>query len=117
MLGAAGVQIPYNNLDNLHSSRYEDETLETVDPRDVLGSFLLADTDLTILGLGVSFSRAIGFLRGNSAGVVILVKGHTFPTIVKVQPVGCDPLALVDYFTPVEYNIGLLKLGLMKKMV
>ncbi|GJT51204.1 hypothetical protein Tco_0977361 [Tanacetum coccineum] len=43
------------------------------------------------------------------AVVVILVKGHVFPTIVKVRPVGFDPLALVDDFTPVEDNIGLLE--------
>ncbi|GJW99679.1 hypothetical protein Tco_0183593 [Tanacetum coccineum] len=76
-----------------------------MDPQDLLGSFLLA-------GLGVSLSRAVGFLRGTSAVVVILVKGHAFPTIVKVRPVdplGCDPLALVDSFTPIEDNIGLLK--------
>ncbi|GJT34280.1 hypothetical protein Tco_0924699 [Tanacetum coccineum] len=30
MLGAAGVQIPKNNLDDMHSSREEDGTLETV---------------------------------------------------------------------------------------
>nr|GEV14404.1 integrase, catalytic region, zinc finger, CCHC-type, peptidase aspartic, catalytic [Tanacetum cinerariifolium] len=65
----AEVQIPKNNLDNLHSSREEDGTLETVDPQDLLGSFLLADT------------------RGTSAVVVILVKGHAFPTIMKVLPV------------------------------
>nr|GEW56212.1 hypothetical protein [Tanacetum cinerariifolium] len=47
------------------------------------------------------------FLRGTSAVVVILVKRHAFPTIVKVRSVGCDPLALVDGFTPVEDNIGL----------
>ncbi|GKA75014.1 hypothetical protein Tco_0781392 [Tanacetum coccineum] len=57
----------------------------------------------------VSVSRAVGFLRGTSAVVVILVKGHAFPTIVKVRPVGYDPLALVDGFTPVEDNIGLLE--------
>ncbi|GJU22873.1 hypothetical protein Tco_1156215 [Tanacetum coccineum] len=50
MLGAAGVQIPENNLDNLHSSREEDGTLETIDPQDLLGSLLLADIDLIILG-------------------------------------------------------------------
>ncbi|GKD79159.1 hypothetical protein Tco_1341780, partial [Tanacetum coccineum] len=33
MLGAAGVQIPQNNLDNLHTLREEDGTLETLDPR------------------------------------------------------------------------------------
>ncbi|GJT84876.1 hypothetical protein Tco_1066593 [Tanacetum coccineum] len=32
MLGAAGVQIPKNNLDDLHSSREEDGTSETMDP-------------------------------------------------------------------------------------
>ncbi|GJV89133.1 hypothetical protein Tco_1533071, partial [Tanacetum coccineum] len=59
--------------------------------------------------LGVSVSRAVGFLKGTSAVVIILVKGHAFPTIVKVRPVGCDPLALVDSFTHVEDNIGLLE--------
>ncbi|GJT44808.1 hypothetical protein Tco_0953523 [Tanacetum coccineum] len=58
------------------------------------------------LGLGVSLSRAVGFLRGILAVVVILVKGHAFSTIVKVRPVGCDPLALLDGFTPVDDNIG-----------
>ncbi|GJS51723.1 hypothetical protein Tco_0625085 [Tanacetum coccineum] len=86
MLGAAGVQIPENNLDDLHSSREEDETSETMDPQDLLGSLLLADIDLIILGLGCTkFARAFGFLGG------------------------CDPLALVDGFTPVEGNIGLLE--------
>ncbi|GKD55712.1 hypothetical protein Tco_1289099 [Tanacetum coccineum] len=109
MLGAAGVQMRENNLDNLHSSREEDGTSKTVDPQDLLGSLLLADIDLTILGLGVSVSRAVGFLEGTSAVVVILVKGHAFPTIVKVRPVGYDPLALVYGFTPIEGNIGLLE--------
>ncbi|GJU47437.1 hypothetical protein Tco_1204703 [Tanacetum coccineum] len=71
MLGAAVVQIPENNLDDLHSSREEDGTSETMDPQ-------------YLLGLGVSLSRAVGFLRGTSAVVVILVKGQAFPTIVKV---------------------------------
>ncbi|GJY50953.1 hypothetical protein Tco_0441800 [Tanacetum coccineum] len=34
MLGAAEVQIPEDNLDDLHSSREEDGTLETMDPQD-----------------------------------------------------------------------------------
>ncbi|GJY83914.1 hypothetical protein Tco_0497290 [Tanacetum coccineum] len=96
-------------MDDLHSSREEDGTSKTIDPQDLLGSLLLADIDLIILGLGVSVSRVVGFLRGTSAVVVILVKGHAFPTIVKVRPVGCDPLVLVDDFTPVEDNIGLLE--------
>ncbi|GKD16394.1 hypothetical protein Tco_1205552 [Tanacetum coccineum] len=95
MLRAVEVQIPENNLDDLHSSREEDGTSKTMDPQD-------------LLGLGVSLSRAVGFLRGTSAVMVILVKGYAFPTVVKVRPIGCDPLALVDSFTPVEDNIGLL---------
>ncbi|GJT52384.1 hypothetical protein Tco_0978541 [Tanacetum coccineum] len=114
-------------MDDLHSSREEDGTLETMDPQD-------------LLGLGVSVSRAIGFRRGILAVVVILVKGHAFPIIVKVRPAGLqvklttitlitinvefalslefytfsdplgyDLLALVDGFTPVEDNIGLLE--------
>ncbi|GJX97475.1 hypothetical protein Tco_0353273 [Tanacetum coccineum] len=51
MLGAAGVQIPENNLDDHHSSREEDGTSETIDPQDLPGSLLLADIDLIILGL------------------------------------------------------------------
>ncbi|GKB44617.1 hypothetical protein Tco_0889559 [Tanacetum coccineum] len=32
MLGASGVQIPKNNLDNLKSTREEDGAVETLDP-------------------------------------------------------------------------------------
>ncbi|GKF06778.1 hypothetical protein Tco_0037446, partial [Tanacetum coccineum] len=109
ILGAARVQILENNLDDLHSSREEDGTSETMNPQDLPGSLLFAYIDLRILGLGVSVYGAVGFLGGTSADVVILVKGHTFPTIVKVRPVGCDLLALVDGFTLVEDNIGLLE--------
>ncbi|GKD90731.1 hypothetical protein Tco_1366238, partial [Tanacetum coccineum] len=49
MLGAAGVQISENNLDDMHLSREEDGTPETMDPQDLLGSLLLADIDLIIL--------------------------------------------------------------------
>ncbi|GKD36315.1 hypothetical protein Tco_1251824 [Tanacetum coccineum] len=73
MLGAVGVQITENNLDDLRSLREEDETSKTMDPQDLLSSCL-----------GVLVSKAVGFLRGTSAVVVILVKGHGFPTIVKV---------------------------------
>nr|GFA93249.1 hypothetical protein [Tanacetum cinerariifolium] len=59
--------------------------------------------------LGVLLSRRMGFLRCTLAVMVILVKGHAFPTIVKVLPVGCDPLALVGKVTPVEDIIGLLE--------
>ncbi|GKF11582.1 hypothetical protein Tco_0049508 [Tanacetum coccineum] len=83
MLGAARVQIPENNLDDLQSSREEDGTSETMDPQDWLGSFLLADTDLRTLDL-LTGTLVLDFL-------------------------GCDPLALVDGFTLVDDNIGLLE--------
>ncbi|GJX03084.1 hypothetical protein Tco_0189000 [Tanacetum coccineum] len=62
MLGAAGVQIPEDNLDDLHSLRKEDGTSKIMDPQDLLG---------------------------------------------------CDLLALVDGFTPVEDNIGSVNLTLL----
>nr|GEW72825.1 hypothetical protein [Tanacetum cinerariifolium] len=96
VLGVYRVQIPEKNVDNMHSTVEEYGTLESVDPQD-------------LLGLDVLLSRGIDFLRGTIAVVVILVKGHTFPTNVKVLPVGCDPLALVGKFTPVEDSIGLLE--------
>ncbi|GKF91164.1 hypothetical protein Tco_0274865, partial [Tanacetum coccineum] len=52
VLGASGVQIPLNNLDNLHSIKEEEDgATEVLDPRDVPGSILLAFRDFTILGL------------------------------------------------------------------
>nr|GEY97647.1 retrovirus-related Pol polyprotein from transposon TNT 1-94 [Tanacetum cinerariifolium] len=70
------------------------------------------DTRRSTSGLGVSVSRGIRFLEGTLVEVVIIVNGHLFPTIVKVRPVvpeGCDLLALVDGFTPVKDNAGLLE--------
>ncbi|GKF65949.1 hypothetical protein Tco_0192466 [Tanacetum coccineum] len=86
MLGAAEVQIPENNLDDLHSSREEDRTSKTMDPQFLFVSRYRFNN----LSLGVSLSRAVGFLRGTLAVVVILVKGHAFPTIVKVRPIDLD---------------------------
>ncbi|GJR34086.1 hypothetical protein Tco_1209770 [Tanacetum coccineum] len=94
---------PKNNWSTAFIKR-EDGTLEKLwIPNDWTG-FLFQ-----LPGLGVSFSRVVGFLRGTSVVVVILVKGHAFPTMVKVRPVGCDLLALVDSFTPIEDDIGLLE--------
>nr|GEW22744.1 hypothetical protein [Tanacetum cinerariifolium] len=93
MLGASRVQIPENNLDNLHSI-IEDGTLEIMDPQELLG-----------------------FLRDTIAVVVILVKGHTFLTNVKVHPVGCDLLALESKFTPVEESTGVLETTFVEDVV
>ncbi|GKF36130.1 hypothetical protein Tco_0112888, partial [Tanacetum coccineum] len=107
VLRATRVQIPEDDLDNLHSLREVDGILIFVDPQDLLG--FLEYTNLTT-GLGDSESRTIGFLECTSLVVVILVKGHAFPTIVKVRPViGRDLLALVESLTPVECNTRLLE--------
>ncbi|GKC66631.1 hypothetical protein Tco_1099229 [Tanacetum coccineum] len=90
MLGAAGVQILENNLDNLHSAREEEGTSKTMDPQDELG-------------LGVLFFRAVGFLEGTLVVVVILVKGYTFPTIVKVRPVGLQMYPIFENTLPVGF--------------
>ncbi|GKC82411.1 hypothetical protein Tco_1138128 [Tanacetum coccineum] len=130
VLRAARVQIPQNNLDNLQSIREEEDgATEVSDPRDVPGSILLEvidfgalgfllETNLGTLGLlvytlvttcsGATTSRGIGTLRGTLLVAVNLVKGHAFPTKVKVLLVGFDPLALVEGFTHVKDNKGLL---------
>ncbi|GKE09294.1 hypothetical protein Tco_1412845, partial [Tanacetum coccineum] len=52
VLGASGVQIPQNNLDNLKSTEEEEvRATEVLDPRDVPGSVLLEIIDFAILGL------------------------------------------------------------------
>ncbi|GKF99389.1 hypothetical protein Tco_0298172, partial [Tanacetum coccineum] len=49
VLGAFGVQIPQDNLDNLRSTEEEkDGTTEVLDPRDVPGFVLLEITDFAI---------------------------------------------------------------------
>ncbi|GJY15750.1 hypothetical protein Tco_0386172 [Tanacetum coccineum] len=59
-------------------------------------------------GLGVIMGVWLVSLGGTMGLEVILVKGHFVPLIVKVLPVDCDPLALVEGITPVEDNKSLL---------
>ncbi|GJY45085.1 hypothetical protein Tco_0433298 [Tanacetum coccineum] len=105
MLGASGVQIPKNDLDNLKSKREEDGDFDTVDPHCLLDSDMLESLDTKILGsllkstdfetlvllwyilisgLGVVNDFEVFFLRGSTLVEVILGKGHVFPTIVKI---------------------------------
>ncbi|GJY85843.1 hypothetical protein Tco_0499869 [Tanacetum coccineum] len=132
------VQIPHNNLDNIQSIREEDGTSKTVDPQDCLDSLVLEDLDSTILALlldptdldafgfllytlssvdGIITGFIVDSLRGTSLVEAILVKGHLFPTIVNILPVGFDPLALVVEFTPVEGNKGLLESLVLRESV
>ncbi|GJR92929.1 hypothetical protein Tco_0265103, partial [Tanacetum coccineum] len=50
MLGASGVQIPENNMDNLKLTKEEDGEFEIVDPQCLLGSVMLVGLDPKILG-------------------------------------------------------------------
>ncbi|GJS03916.1 putative ribonuclease H-like domain-containing protein [Tanacetum coccineum] len=57
MLGAARVQIPENNLDNLHSSREEDGTLEIMDPQDLLEDMYLLKVQDKLHHLELEFEK------------------------------------------------------------
>ncbi|GKF03402.1 hypothetical protein Tco_0030325 [Tanacetum coccineum] len=77
VLGAYGVQIPQEDLDNLRSTEEEDRATEVLDPRDVPGSIMLKITDFAIFGLLLE-----------PLVLDTLVKGHAFPTKDKVLLVG-----------------------------
>ncbi|GJU16363.1 hypothetical protein Tco_1144329 [Tanacetum coccineum] len=83
VLRATGVQIPEDDLDNLHSLREVDGTLVFVDPQDLLGSCLLAD--------------------------IVFITSVLLTDSVFLFFLGCDPLALVESLTPVECNTRLLE--------
>nr|GEZ03964.1 integrase, catalytic region, zinc finger, CCHC-type, peptidase aspartic, catalytic [Tanacetum cinerariifolium] len=57
------------------------------DPLALLDKFTPIEDNI---GLGGLLSRVIGVLRGTLAVVVILVKGHAFPTTVNVLPVDLE---------------------------
>nr|GEU59945.1 hypothetical protein [Tanacetum cinerariifolium] len=81
----------------------------------------------------VGEKKLLGFLKGTIAVVVILVKGHTFPTNVNVRPVdemalvlttlfllfklGCDLIALKSKFTPVEESRRVLETTFVEDVV
>nr|GFA13156.1 hypothetical protein [Tanacetum cinerariifolium] len=131
MLGASGVQIPENNLDNLHLI-IEDRTLELVDPQELLGSLRDTIAVVVILVKGYTFptnekvlhvdldlTRAFtaliyaSSLRDTIAVVAILVKGYTFPTNEKVLPV--DEMALVSTTLFFLFKLGCDPLALESK--
>ncbi|GJR29471.1 hypothetical protein Tco_1105703 [Tanacetum coccineum] len=123
MIRASGVQILENNLDNLKLTREEDGEFEIVDPQCLLGSEMLVGLDpkivgslfkftnfetlvflryILISGLAVVTDFKVGSLSRSTLVDVILVKGHEFPTIVKVRPV-CFHLYLISVNTlPVD---------------
>ncbi|GJQ94348.1 hypothetical protein Tco_0005487 [Tanacetum coccineum] len=110
MLGASGVQISQNNLDNLRSTEEEEEdgATEVLDPQDVPGSVLLEITYFEILDSCAITSRGMGSLRGTLFVTVTLVKGNTFPTKVKVLPVDLDlELAFISETNSRKHNLCL----------
>nr|GEU38946.1 hypothetical protein [Tanacetum cinerariifolium] len=114
VLGATGVQIPKDDLDNLQLVG-EVKTLE-LDPQDLLGSILLGTffalgflvyTNVTT-GLSMLLTIGMGSLGGTIVAVTILVKGHTFPTSVKVRSVGFHLYPMVLNTFPVDFQTFLL---------
>ncbi|GJX32985.1 hypothetical protein Tco_0242840 [Tanacetum coccineum] len=96
VLGASRVQIPQNNLDNLQSIREEEDgATEVSDLEDVSGSILLAVIDFATL----DWTSTLFFS--------LLLGVHEILSFF-ILPEGFDPLALVEGFTPVEDNKGLL---------
>ncbi|GJT78383.1 hypothetical protein Tco_1045108 [Tanacetum coccineum] len=105
MLGAAQVQVPKYDLYDLKLTREEDGAVETLDPQfcmrfewlkilepTVLDLLLdptfvmsLSFPDLLLLGC-VCFTSFVDmdFLGGTTLVEMILVKGHVFPSIVKI---------------------------------
>ncbi|GKB92177.1 hypothetical protein Tco_0964449 [Tanacetum coccineum] len=98
MLEAAGVQIPENNLDDLHSSRKEDGTSKTMDPQDLLGSFLLADKDLIFLEGCGPLALVDGFtpIEDNIGHSVPAAKGSLFSPVIGMDDDGEQALCIVE---------------------
>ncbi|GJY25974.1 hypothetical protein Tco_0400700 [Tanacetum coccineum] len=116
MLGASGVQIPQNILDNLQSIREEDGTSETINPQDCLGSLVLEVLDSTILALLLDPTDldAFGFpLYTLSAGDYVI----TGVIAVSLRGTSLVALALVVVFTLVEVNKGLLESLVLRESV
>ncbi|GJU14114.1 putative reverse transcriptase domain-containing protein [Tanacetum coccineum] len=63
----------------------------------------LSFPDLFLLGcVCLTTVVDIDFIGGTTLVEIILVKGHVFPTIVKICLVGFDPLASIELLTPIE---------------
>ncbi|GJR79362.1 hypothetical protein Tco_0150147 [Tanacetum coccineum] len=75
MLGAVQVHVPEYDLYDLKLIREEDGAVETLDPQFCMGS------ECCVCLTGVV---DIDFLGGTTLVEMILVKGHVFPTIVKI---------------------------------
>ncbi|GJZ50293.1 hypothetical protein Tco_0604483 [Tanacetum coccineum] len=109
MLRVARVQIPENNLDDLQSSREEMEHQKLWIPK-IDWVFLDVKTNVTNKLSVLITSRAVSSYGHISAVVVILVKGHAFPTIVKVRPVGLQVYPIFVNTFPVGFQTFLFEL-------
>ncbi|GJW45482.1 hypothetical protein Tco_0077128 [Tanacetum coccineum] len=123
MLGASGVQIPENNLDNLKLTREGDGDFEIVDPQCLLGSKILEGLDPKILGLLLKYTNfaTLVFLRYilifglgvvTDFNVVSIIDSTLVEVVYKILLFlvfleGCDLLALVELFIPIKVNTGL----------
>ncbi|GJT56337.1 hypothetical protein Tco_0991391 [Tanacetum coccineum] len=129
-----GLTVPEYDLYDLKLTREEDGAVETLDPQFHMGSewleileptvldllldptfvsvFFLEFPDLFLLGcVCLTTVVDIDFLGGTTLVEIILVKGHVFPTIVKICLVGFDPLASIELLTPIEGDTKLSVIG------
>nr|GEW80961.1 hypothetical protein [Tanacetum cinerariifolium] len=110
-------------------TREEDGAVETLDPQSCMGfewleilepmvldllldpTFVMSLSYLDLLLLGfvcLTTVIYIDFLKGTTMVEMIIVKRHVFPSIVKTRPVGFDPLASEELFTPLVSQLELL---------
>ncbi|GJX45183.1 hypothetical protein Tco_0261859 [Tanacetum coccineum] len=124
VLRASRVQVPEDDLNDLHWTQEEDGEFETMDPQFLLGSKMLEVLGPKILGFlrrhyrigSDSSHRALcsiysegPFYRVNFYGLILLVATCCWrDPIFLVLFLDCGLLVLVDGITPVEDNKGLL---------
>ncbi|GJU68614.1 hypothetical protein Tco_1254873 [Tanacetum coccineum] len=93
MLRASRVQVPKDDLDDLHWTREEDGEFETADPQFLLGSKMLEGLDPMMIGSSLKLTDFASFV---------------LPWYTLTFGLDYDPLALVEVITTVEDNKGLL---------
>ncbi|GJY95477.1 hypothetical protein Tco_0511838 [Tanacetum coccineum] len=122
MLGAARVQVLEYDWYDLKLTREEDGAVETLDPQFFMGSEWLEILESTVFDLLVDpkfvmslifldllllccvcFTSVIDmdFLGDTTLVEMILVKGHVFPSIVNIHPVGFQLYPTLVYTLPV----------------
>ncbi|GKA44270.1 hypothetical protein Tco_0736994 [Tanacetum coccineum] len=109
VLRASRVQVPNDDLYDLHWTREKDREFEIVDPQFLLGSKMLEDLDPKMLGSSLKltdFATLVLLQDTLTFGVEVITAGVILFFLVLF--LDYDPLALVEGITPIEDNKGLL---------